>query len=341
MKNIQFYIGVDMADASFTASVLTQPNKPSQLKEQIPNTLDGFFEFEQWLKTFDVASNNAVICLEATGVYGESFSHYFVAKGYNVAVEPPLKVKRAFKQSGHKTDAVDSAQIAEYAYRFYDELSFFNIPSELVQKAELLIKTREHLTKQMTSDKNALQTVKRHVVRAPLAEKSYQNAIETLQNSIKEIDKEIDRLLKQNPRYRQMIETLQSIPGVKTTLPPHLFVLTDGFTKSLSYRSLASYLGICPFERTSGTSLRQKPRSRGFGPPVMRKLLHLAARSVCTHNPVFRSYYLRKQAEGKPPRLVLNNVANKLLKIICAILNSEKQYSRNYKSINPRLLYIA
>jgi hypothetical protein len=39
----------------------------------------------------------------------------------------------------------------------------------------------------------------------------------------------------------------------------------------------------------------------------------LAARSVATHNELFKKYYLRKQAEGKAKQLVLNNIANKLL----------------------------
>jgi transposase len=64
----------------------------------------------------------------------------------------------------------------------------------------------------------------------------------------------------------------------------------------------------------------------------------LAAMSVATHNVEFRRYYLRKVAEGKPKRLVLNNIANKLLKVVCALVQSESVYIPNYKSVNPMLL---
>lgn len=73
----------------------------------------------------------------------------------------------------------------------------------------------------------------------------------------------------------------------------------------------------------------------------MRKLLHLAARSVVTHRVEFKEYYLRKQAEGKPKRLILNNVENKLLKIIWAIIREEKPYSPRYRSVNPKYLKMA
>ena len=91
-------------------------------------------------------------------------------------------------------------------------------------------------------------------------------------------------------------------------------------------------------EHTSGTSVYRKPRSRQYGPSRMRKLLYLAAMSVSTHNVQFRAYYLRKVAEGKPKRLVLNNIANKLVKIICAVVKTETPYIPNYKSVNPALL---
>ena len=67
----------------------------------------------------------------------------------------------------------------------------------------------------------------------------------------------------------------------------------------------------------------------------MRKLLHLGALSVRTHKPVFRHYFERKVAEGKPKKLVLNNIANDLVRIICAILRSQTPYIPNDRSVHP------
>lgn len=125
MNRIAYFIGIDIAADDFTAAILTTPDKPFHVRETILNCADGFRSFEQWLASHKVTLRNSVVCLEATGVYGEALCYYLAAKGYRVAVEPPLKVKRAFDQSGHKTDAVDSRQIAEYAYRFADELNFW------------------------------------------------------------------------------------------------------------------------------------------------------------------------------------------------------------------------
>ena len=100
-------------------------------------------------------------------------------------------------------------------------------------------------------------------------------------------------------------------------------------------RALANYLGICPHERSSGTSLRKRPRSSRLGPPRMRKLLHLAARSLVQHDLPIKQYYLQKLKDGKPKMLVLNNVENRLLKIMCAVLRTETPYKKNHRSVNP------
>jgi hypothetical protein len=108
--------------------------------------------------------------------------------------------------------------------------------------------------------------------------------------------------------------------------------------KDFTIKNLSAHFGICPFEKESGSSVRKKPRSRGHGPARIRKLLHLASRSVKTHRPEFRKYFHRKSLEGKPGKLILNNISNKILKIICAVINSKTAYIDNYKSVHPNIL---
>ena len=51
-----------------------------------------------------------------------------------------------------------------------------------------------------------------------------------------------------------------------------------------------------------------------------------------------KKYFFRKVGEGKSKRLVLNNIANKLIKILVALIISKKPYIKNFLSINPMLL---
>lgn len=81
-----------------------------------------------------------------------------------LSVEPPLKVKRAFDPSGHKTDPVDSRQIAESAYRYSDDLRFGQPKDEIIEKIRHLLTAREQFTKQSVALQNDMGAYKRHVV---------------------------------------------------------------------------------------------------------------------------------------------------------------------------------
>ncbi|MCW5876716.1 MAG: IS110 family transposase, partial [Anaerolineales bacterium] len=332
MRKWKFFVGIDVASASFTAAVGTHPWQIVLPPQEFSNNLEGFRSLLDWLNEQRIPFKRSVVCLEATGVYGEALAHFLLAHKLAVAIEPPLKVKRAFQTNGPKTDAADSRQIAEYAYRFADELRLWQPRGEVLEQIQALLATREQLVRQRTSNKNILTTLERKVVRTPAAERAHQQTVAFLNKEIKAVEKELARLIDDDPDLRQRLRLLLSIPGVGMLLAAHLLLLTQ---RSSDPRQLAAHLGIAPHEHRSGTSLHGLTQSRHFGPPAPRKLLYLAACSVRTHNQRFRDYFLHKRAEGKAPRLVLNNIQNRLLKIACAVLRDQQPFIPNYHSLPP------
>jgi len=340
LKNT-YYIGLDIACDDFAASIYQEPEKRIITKEAIENNPDGFATLISWLRQHNIDNSNSIICMEATGVYSEACAHYLVANGFKVSVEPPLKVKRAFDPVGHKTDAIDSRQIAEYAFRYSDELRFWQPKQEILEKIRQLLTARERFTKQSVITQNAMKADEKRVVKVLLIEKANQQTLKELKKHIADIDKELDKIIRQNPTIAQISNQLDSIPGVGLLLAASLIAMTNSFGSISDYRPLAAFVGICPYQHKSGKSIYRQPHMRMFGPSYARKLLMLAARSAATHNEAFKKYYLRKQAEGKAKQLVLNNIANKLLKIACAMIKNNKPYINNYRSVNPLCLNLA
>ncbi len=335
-----YYVGIDIGSETFACSILTNPDNDVYSQDELLNTPSGFEELEEWLAQHNVSSKNSIVCLEATGVYGESLCYWLNSRGYSVAVEPPQKVNRAFKIKSHKNDKIDSRQIAQYAYRFADELNFWKPRAEIIEQIAVLLSTREQFVGQKTACTNATKALRRKVVQTPLANKLYEKNIKHLNQDIENIEKEIANLISKEPEYKQMVAWLSSIPSVALLLASNILVMTDGFTTSenIEYRPLAAHIGICPYQHKSGTSTRGKTTASGHGPARARKLLYLAARTLRTHHPQFKEYFLRKRAEGKDSRLVLNNISNKLLKIMCAVIRNKKPYIKNYMSINPQFI---
>lgn len=332
------FIGIDIAAESFTASVSIPSRSVLTTYDLFSNTGEGCEAFIAWLLSLAVTAQHSVVCMEATGVYSERLSYFLHHNGWRVTVEAPNKVKRAFPTAGSKNDALDSQHIAEYAQRFCDELKPWKPNDTIIEEVKVLLTAREQFTTQKTATINALKAVRYKVVDTTQVQTLYQTIIFQLKEQIKAIDKELKRLFRDHPSIGQMVAMVASAPSVGMLLASHLAVLTNGFTRSLDYRQLASYAGICPHEHTSGTSVHRRPRSAGFGPPRLRKLLYLASLSLRTHNKDFKHYFFRKVAEGKSKKLVLNNIANKLLKILCAMINSRQPYIKNFKSVNPKLL---
>jgi transposase len=339
-KNI-YYVGIDIAAYNFVASIYQSPKQPVITKEGFENTFDGFNIFGSWITAQNINPENCVICMEATGVYSEGIAHFLVTQGFKVSVEAPLKVKRAFDPVGHKTDPVDSRQIAEYAYRYSDELRFWQPKDEIIEKIRHLLTAREQFTKQSVAIQNAMSAYKRHLVQVSLITTSHSHILKELKKQIAEIDKELEQLVRKNPTISNIKNQLISLPGYGLLLSSSLIAITGAFREITSHKTLAAFIGICPYQHQSGKSVYRQAHIRPFGPMYARKLLMLAARSVVTHNAYFKKYYLRKLAEGKAKKLVLNNVANKLIKIACAMIKNNSRYVSTYRSVNPMCLISA
>jgi transposase len=246
MSAMRYFVGLDMAAETFMAAMGTAPWKLRVKATLFANSPEGFQALCQWLREHDCTPEQTVLCMEATGVYGEARAYYLVAQKYPLAIEPPLKVKRAFKPSGPKTDAVDSEQITEYACRYSDELMLWQPPTELVAHLQVLLATREQLVQQATAYQNALHALQRKPIRITFAEQVYAQLLAETKIRIKSLEQEIRRLIDQQPTAHRWLTLLLTIPGVGLLLAAQVLVLTQCATRPFPSSKLAAHLGIAP-----------------------------------------------------------------------------------------------
>lgn len=327
------YIGIDPAAETFTAA-----RYPDGTPRQFDNGAEGIDAFLVWLEDQGLAPETTHLCLENTGVYSELLCYGLHDKNWPLSLIEPVKVWRAFSESRPKTDALDSLKIAEYGMRYRDKLCLWQPNEAIVEQIKVLLATREQLVEHKTALGNTRKALRRKVVQTPTANSTLETTVGHLKDQIKALETEIRRLIKDYPTMAQMVALITTAPGIGLLAAAHLLVLTQGFRERMSYQRLANYLGIAPHAFESGTSVYRRARTRGYGPSMLRKLLHLAARSVCTHKQHYRRYYQRKQAEGKSKKLVLNNVSNKLLRMLCSMIKNKRPYIEGYQSIRPSLL---
>ena len=68
----------------------------------------------------------------------------------------------------------------------------------------------------------------------------------------------------------------------------------------------------------------------------LKSLLHMCGKSAVLYNKEFKLYFQKKQMEGKPYYLIMNNVSNKLLRMVYSIIESRIPYDPNHICIDPR-----
>ena len=63
------------------------------------------------------------------------------------------------------------------------------------------------------------------------------------------------------------------------------------------------------------------------GSPYLRRAVYLAANAARRFDPVFKEFYDRMIARGKHPKQALAAVETKLLRVIHAVITSQKPYN--------------
>lgn len=132
---------------------------------------------------------------------------------------------------------------------------------------------------------------------------------------------QIETLLADNP----LAQVLRSMPGlgVKTTTAIVLAVPDPGAFASAAH--LASYAGIAPVSRRSGSSIRGEHRSHR-GNKHLKNALWLSARWASQHDPASTAYYQRKRAQGKSYRAAIMCLARRRCDVIYAMMRDGTYY---------------
>jgi len=145
---------------------------------------------------------------------------------------------------------------------------------------------------------------------------------------LKEIEEQMEVLLMKIPCAKYLL----SIPGIGV-LSCAVFLGELGNPRNFTnYKQVVKYAGYDPVESDSGQKVWRKRISKK-GRYLLRKYLYFMSMRVIHRSPYFRGYYERKlacknrfgQVLGK--KEVLCAVAIKLIKVICALLRDEREFS--------------
>lgn len=150
----------------------------------------------------------AHVCLEATGAYSEALTNYLHQQGFYVSVVNPAKIN-GFAQcqlKRLKSDKADAALIAQYCATMHPRR--WRPSSPEVKILQALVNRLDELITTFNQEKNRLE------VAQEIIQSSIRKLLDSLQQEIKAIRKQIQSCIKMHPDLKRSSELLESIPGI-------------------------------------------------------------------------------------------------------------------------------
>jgi transposase len=334
MKKFLF-IGIDFSKSTFDVSLLERIEQRSFVRETFENGEKGYNSFLKWVsKQSKIKREDWLFCGEHTGIYSRNLSNFLARKGLFIWLENPLQIKRCSGVQRTKTDRYDSAVIAQYACRYIDRATAYKPAEKEIESLQLLVAYRGRLVKSKVALELGAGEMRTVIKRDETARFVYEKSMLEV-NRIKKQISDVERKMHEtimNSSLKENYLLITSIKGVGMQTAVALMIHTNNFSGFQTARQIVSYCGSAPFPNQSGTIDKGNKISR-LANKELKVLLSQCAQSAILYNRDIAAYAQRKIAEGKPKRLIVNNVRSKLIQIIFAVVKSKIPYRENY--LNP------
>jgi transposase len=332
----QNFVGIDVSKLWFDASLLvikSAEKLPIQTK-RFDNSISGIKTFEKWLNTFKVSfDTNTLIVIENTGIYHRHLWLFCSNKNIPLYIGNAADIKWSFGIARGKSDKVDSIRLCNYAHKHFDELKH----TPVLNKKLLLLKDLMTSRTKLISQKNSIQTYLNELKLISdkqvqkVMQQAHRTAMSGLQKSIKSLEAEMIKIVKEDAAVLANYNLLKTVPGIGHIVAIYLICCTNNFAIKITGKQLACYAGVVPFEHSSGISIKGRNRVHTMANKDLKKLLHMSAISSIQNYAEFKNYYDRKKAEGKHSMSVLNAIRNKIILRAVAVVNNQRPYVENSK----------
>ena len=285
--------------------------------------------------------------LEACGG-SHHWGRTLTAMGHTVRLIPAQYVKPFVKRG--KNDRNDAEAISEAAAR--PGMTSVPVKSADHQARAMLLSVRELLVHQRTQLVNSLRGhAAEFGIVAPLGDKGVAQvladvagdaslpkpAVESFALLGCEIGRVVERLSEIDTRLMAQHKALPTskmlaeVPGIGPISALSLVLRVD-FTQFKSGRHFAAWVGLTPKDHSTGGKQRRGGISRA-GDERLRQLLVLGATAVIQHaKPGRSSEWLLKLLARKPRKLAAVALANKMARIVWAMMTSGEAYRQPAKA---------
>ncbi|HET9912116.1 MAG TPA: IS110 family transposase [Anaerolineales bacterium] len=263
------------------------------------------------------------IVVEATGGYEQMLVVQLYLAGLPLCRVNPKRTRYFARSLGQiaKTDKLDGKVLALFGERVKPPLT--RLPSEKEQVLSALITRREQISNFLVSERNRLHTAPKNL------HASLNEHITWLKNQLKQLERDIDQFVNNDPDFKEKSELLVEVQGVGKKTAAKLIADVPELG-DCDRKQIAALVGVAPYSRDSGRKRGQRFISGGR--PDVRSILYMATLTATRCNPVIRKMYQRLLKVGKKKKVALVACMRKLLTILNAILRDRSHWNLAFSS---------
>ncbi|EHR05710.1 IS110 family transposase [Bradyrhizobium sp. WSM471] len=298
-------------------------------RQAFPSSPEGRRALIRWLRKQKVGK----AAMEASGGYEREWAKALREAGIEALVVDPKRVRNFARSAGRlaKNDPIDAQMIAWFAETFIESRgqAYDAAREKLVQ----IVSARQALIDVQTS----LQNRREHST-PDVVEKMQDRLLKQIAAEIAKLEAAIAALIKTTPRFAELAEIIESVPGLAQGTSAGLIGAMPELGQ-ISSKVAAALLGAAPYDDDSGK--RRGTRHIQGGRRKVRNVFYMACMGAATrHNPVLKAFYDRLIAKGKEPKVALTACMRKLIVILnVMIARGEKWDPNRYQaSDSARLL---
>jgi transposase len=319
------HVGIDVSKRKLDCAILLNGKIKSKV---VNNDRPGFAQLNAWLQERGAVTDGAHLCLEATGPYSEQVALALVDFGWMVSVVNPARIK-GFAQSElarNKTDRADAALLARFCAAMRP--SVWTPPSPAYRQLRAMVERLQALKDMHQQETNRLEA--HHASGETTVLENVKSHIVWLDERIAELQREINDHIDGHPELKQDADLIASIPGIGEATVAKVLAYAGDVRRFASAKALAAFIGICPRQRQSGSSVKGRTMISRTGHADLRKALYMPGLVALRHNPTLKVFGARMKANGLAPKAIVGATMRKLAHLIYGVVKSGKPFDANF-----------
>ncbi len=326
MKKWNVILGVDVSKLTLDISCAER-----RLHLKIENNSKGFSMLKKWCRENGIDLAQTLVVMEYTGGYEYRLMQFLESKEIAYTRVPGLEIKNSMGMVRGKNDRDDSFRIAQYGEEKIKRLDADRPLDTNLLRLRQLLSFRKRIVRENAGLKATLGE-RGHMLatKGDTVGRILRAKIKSDTRFIAELEREMMELVRADAKMLQNYRIITSIRGIGPINGMMTIAYTENFQSFTDARKYAVYVGVVPFEHTSGTSIRGRSHVSHLAHKELKQELNQAAKTSMQHDPEIREYARRKLAD-KCYNLVLNNVKFKLILRMFSLVKRGEKYVDNYR----------